>query len=245
MKSVRTITILALVLVIIGVGSFLGSLTYQAYSERREYAAWQPLQYPFSQTYPPEMMGGGIGNGYSGMMGQGASPGELVTIGQAIHMMQSIPSYVRVIPSNNTLVFESQQFTVPVLAVMSDEAVNITGTQPPAYATDDVFVIYGLINPTLVMRSGTSVQFTVVNLDDDMYHNLVLSRYGPPYGYMTMQGMMSDNWMPYLPPADYNQNSAHEYSYALTLNQPGTLWYLCSYPDHAESGMYGRIMLTS
>ena len=128
---------------------------------------------------------------------------------------------------------------------MPDEAVNITGSQPPSYATDDVFVIYGLINPTLVMRSGASVQFTVVNLDDDMYHNLAVSTYGPPYGYMSMQGMMSGDWMPYLPPADYGQGSAHEYSYTLTLNQPGTLWYICTYPDHAESGMYGRIIVAS
>ncbi len=103
----------------------------------------------------------------------------------------NIPSYARVISSNNTVVFESRQFTVFVLALMPDEGVNITGSQPPSYATDDVFVIYGLINPTLVMRSGASVQFTVVNLDDDIYHNLVASTYGPPYDYMSMQGMMS------------------------------------------------------
>ena len=128
---------------------------------------------------------------------------------------------------------------------MPDKAVNITGRQLPSYATDDVFVIYGLIKPTIVVRSGASVQFTVVNLDDDMYHNLVVSMYGPPYGYMSMQGMMSGYWMPYLPPADYGQGSAHEYSYTLTLNQPGTLWYICTYPDHAESGMYGQLIVTS
>jgi rusticyanin len=101
-----------------------------------------------------------------------------------------------------------------------------------------------LINPTLVIPSGAVVQFTVVNLDDDMYHNLVVSSYGPPFGYMSMQGMMSGNWMPYLPPADYAQGSAQEYSYALQLNQPGTFWYVCTYPGHAQSGMYGRLIVT-
>jgi rusticyanin len=190
---------------------------------------------------------GGYGSGYGGMMGQGTgavSMGQPVTIEQAIQAMRDIPSYARVSSSNNTVVFESGQFKVFVLALMPDKAVNITGRQPPSYATDDVFVVYGLINPTLVVHSGASVQFTVVNLDDDMYHNLVVSAYGPPYGYMSMQGMMSGYWMPYLPPADYSHGSAHEYSYALTLNQPGTLWYICTYPEHAQSGMYGKIIVT-
>ena len=179
-------------------------------------------------------------------MGQGTeSNGQPITIERAIQTMQNTPSYAEVIPNNNTVIFESQKFNVFVLALMPDKAVNITGRQPPSYATDDVFVIYGLINPTLVIRSGSSVQFTVVNLDDDMFHNLVVSAYGPPYGSMSMQGMMSGNWMPYLPPADYSQSSAPEYSNTLTLSQPDTLWYICTYPGHAESGMYGKIIVTS
>jgi len=35
--------------------------------------------------------------------------------------------------------------------MMSDDAVNITGTHPPRYSKGDVFVISGLINPTLVV----------------------------------------------------------------------------------------------
>jgi rusticyanin len=197
--------------------------------------------------------GGGYGgmmsgyrNGYGGIMGQGTvSAGQPVTIQEAVQVMRNIPSYAKVISSNNTVVFDSQQFSVSALALMPDEAVNLTGRQPPSYATDDVFVIYGLINPTLVVRAGALVKLTVVNLDDDMYHNLVVASYGPPYAYMSMQGMMSGYWMPYLPPADYSQGSAHEYSYTMPLGQPGTFWYICTYPGHAQSGMYGRIIVTS
>jgi rusticyanin len=238
-------TTLAAVLVIIGVGSLLGGFIFQAYSSRSNANAALPQsQYrPSEQAYPSGMMNG-YGNGYGGMMGQGSvSNGQPITIEQAIQTMKNIPPYARVNSSNNTIVFESQHFNVFVLSLMPDEAVNITGRQPPSYATDDVFVIYGLIDPTLVMQSGASVQFTVVNLDDDMYHNLVVSTYGPPYGYMSMQGMMSGYWMPYLPPADYSQGTAHEYSYALSINQPGTFWYICTYPEHAESGMYGTIIV--
>ena len=243
----RNSSLLAIVLLIVGVGSLLGAFLYEGYSLRAsQQAALQQSQLPsLQQPYLPGTMGG-YGGGYSGMMGQGTvSNGQPVTIEQAIQTMRNIPSYAKVIPSNNTIVFESRQFNVFVLALMPDKAVNITGRQMPSYATDDVFVIYGLINPTIVVKSGASLQFTVVNLDDDMYHNLVVSTYGPPYGYMSMQGMMSGDWMPYLPPANYSQGSAHEYSYTLTLNQPGTLWYICTYPDHAQSGMYGQLIVTN
>jgi len=236
----RNSSLLAIVLVVIGIGSLLGALLYEGYSLRSN------RQTVSQQQYPPGMMGG-YGSGYGGMMGQGngaISNGQPITIEQAIQTMRSVPSYARVIPRNNTLVFESRQFDVFVLALMPDEAVNLTGRQPPSYATDDVFVICGLINPTIIIPSGASVQFTVANLDDDMYHNLVISTYGPPYGYMSMQGMMHVYWMPYLPPADYTQGSAYEYSYTLTMNQPGMFWYICTYPDHAESGMYGTIIVT-
>ena len=238
----KSSSLLAIVLVVIGIGSLLGAFVYEGYI-LRSYNQQAALQ----QQYPSGMMSGYV-TGYGGMMGQGTgavSLGQPITIEQAIQTMRNVPSYAEVIPSNNTIVFESRQFTVFVVAIMPDRAVNLTGRQPPNYATDDVFVIYGLINPTIVVPSGASVQFTVVNLDDDMYHNLVVSTYGPPYGPMTMQGMMSGVWMPYLPAADYAQGSAHEYSYTLTLNQPGMLWYICTYPDHAQSGMYGRIIVTN
>jgi rusticyanin len=240
-------TTLAAVLVVIGVGSLVGAFIFQAYSLRPYGNAALPSQ---SQYLPPEsypsVMMGGPGSGFGGMMGQASvSNGQPISIAQALQTMRNIPPYVRVDFGDNTAVFESDQFNVFVLSLMPDEAVNITGRQPPSYATDDVFVIYGLINSTLVIRSGSSVRFTVVNLDDDMYHNLVVSTYGPPYGYMSMQGMMSGYWMPYLPPADYSQGTAHEYSYTLSMTQPGTFWYVCTYPQHAESGMYGTIIVSS
>lgn len=135
-----------------------------------------------------------------------------------------------------------------VLAIMPDKAANLTGIQPPSYSTGDVFVIDGLINPTLVMPAGASIQFTVVNLDNDMYHNFVISPYGPPYAYVPIQGMMSGYSMPmammFLPPADYSQGLARTYSYTLAFNQPGTMWYFCTYRGHAQSGMYGQITVT-
>jgi plastocyanin len=67
---------------------------------------------------------------------------------------------------------------------------------------------------------------------------------------MAMQGMMTGwqqgTWfamMPFLPPANYGQGTAHEYSYTLSLGTSGTLWYMCTYPGHAQMGMYGQIVV--
>ncbi len=142
----------------------------------------------------------------------------------------------------------------------SDDAINLTKMQPPSYSKGDVFVIYGLINPTLVIPKSTVIHLTVINLDNDMNHNLVVSSVDPPYPYMAMMSamngmMMSSNsqagvntgsspvmMTPFLPPT--NKGLAHEYSYSLPLNQLGNMWYLCAYPGHAQDGMYGRIVVT-
>ena len=238
------------------------------------------------QSSYPSMMGNGYSYGGGGMMGRGGgmissssgsammgsgmmnqsfammtTQGQPISIQQAIQQTKSIPANARVIPANNTITFSSENVSIFALAIMPDKAVNLTGTQPPSYSNGDVFVIYGLINPTLVIPAGASVHFTIVNLDDDMYHNLVVSTLSPPYPYMAMQGMMtypqnyqaggtasssSQNMMlPFLPPANYSQGSAHEYSYSLTFNQAGSLWYLCTYPGHAQLGMYGRIVVVN
>lgn len=208
-------------------------------------------------SYPGGMMGGTYGKGYGGMM---TTLGQSISIQQAIQLMQTIPSYAKANSSSNSIAFSSQDISIPVLAIMPDRAINLTGMQPPTYSHDDVFVIYGLINPTLFIPAGATVHFSIVNLDDDMYHNIAVSSISPPYPYMSMQGMMSSYWssgrsgsttfpvmsmMPFLPPADYNQGLAHEYSYSLTFSQAGTFWYLCTYPGHAQSGMYGQLVVAS
>lgn len=206
-------------------------------------------------AHGPGMMGSFYDGDYAGMM---TIQGQSISIQQAVVGSQTPPAYAQIIKSNNTISFHSQTVSVLALAMMPEEAVNITGTELPSYASGDVFVIYGLINPTLVIPAGATLQFNVVNLDDDMYHNLVVSSISPPYPYMAMQGMMYSyghtdsantfypfaSMMGFLPPANYAQGDAREYSYTLTFNQTGTLWYLCTYPGHAQLGMYGQIIVT-
>ncbi len=109
------------------------------------------------------------------------------------------------------------------------------------------FEILGLFNPTLVIKEGVTVNFIVVNIDTDSEHNFVLSSHGPPYPYMTgMETMNSEGYpsmasMIFLPPT----SSGHFYYYNMsyTFSQPGVYWYLCTYPGHAENGMYGKIVV--
>ena len=169
--------------------------------------------------------------------------GHPVSVQQAIQMMHNTPSYAKVISHNNTIIFSSKDPSIVALAMMPERAVNLTGLMLPSNSKGDVFVIYGLINPTLVIPKGSSVQFRIINLDDGMNHDLAISSVRPPYPYIAMMSSMQSNgMMSFLPPTD--EGLAHEYSYTLTLDQSGNLYYLCTYPSHAQEGMYGRIIMT-
>ena len=109
------------------------------------------------------------------------------------------------------------------------------------------FEIIGMYNPTIVIKEGVTVHFTVVNIDTDSEHNFVLSNQGPPYSYMSGMGSMGSGGyssmtsMSFLPPT----NSGYFYYYNMSygFSQSGTYWYLCTYPGHAENGMYGGIVV--
>ena len=169
--------------------------------------------------------------------------GHPVSVQQAIQMMHNTPSYAKVISHNNTIIFSSKDPSIVALAMMYERAVNLTGLILPSYSKGDVFVIYGLINPTLVIPKGSSIQFRIINPDDGMNHDLSISSVRPPYPYIAMMSsMQSTGMMSFLPPTD--EGLAHEYSYTLTLDQSGNLYYLCTYPSHVQEGMYGRIIMT-
>lgn len=192
---------------------------------------------PYSQSYN--------GNGYP------TTYGTLIPVQQAITLMKSPPSYVHVFTNNNSIVFTSQEINLVVLTMGHKRAENLTGRPSP---TDgNVFVIYGLINPTLIIPQGATIHVTVINLDAGDYHNFVITTEAPPYSYNLMMGggmmqggMMNGGrfitMMPLLPPANYQTGYAHEFQYTFTLHQ-GEFWYICTYPGHAEGGMYGEIIV--
>jgi rusticyanin len=175
-------------------------------------------------------------------------PPGTMSISAAEALLKTPPAGANVSRSTDSITFTSRNINITAFAIMPDNATNLTGMQPPSYSKDDVFVIGGLINPTLYIPKGASIHMTVVNLDDDMYHDLVVTTLGPPYPYMMMQGMMWGGdflyMMPVLSPANYAAGWAPYYSYTVTIPSVANLWYLCTYPGHAESGMYGEIITT-
>jgi len=172
---------------------------------------------------------------------------DTVSTTQAVQMMRIVPEYANIIQSNNTVIFTDSNIRLVVLAIGHEGLANLTANSPPGYATDDVFVIYGLADPTLIIPHDATVQIVLVNLDSGIYHSFVITSFSPPYSYMSMHGMKSGQsgfWamMPFIPPTS-SHGVAHEYSYSVALRNPETLWYLCSYPGHAQNGMYGRILV--
>jgi len=226
--------------------------------------------YPFNSNYVgnpygygPGMMGYMWGYGYPGVAGgapasyinQYGYPGYYsfgeYPINKALTLAMGVPRGAQEFRGNDTIVFHSSNVTLVVAAMMGGDAENMTGSPLPSYSKGDVFVIYGLINPTIVVPEGAVIHVIFINLDDDMYHNFVVTAAPPPYPYYSMPyiargtemgpGMMVN--MEWLPPANYGEGYAASYSYSLVMEYPGVYWYVCTYPGHAEEGMYGEIIV--
>ena len=173
-------------------------------------------------------------------------PTGTIPIGEAITLLKTPLTGANVSRSADSITFTSLNVSLVAFAVPSENATGLTGMQPPSYSQGDVFIVDGLVNPTLRVPRGASLHVTVVNLDANAYHDLDVSTLSPPYSYMTMQGMMWGGpflyMMPVLSPANYAGGWAFLYSYTVTVPNVASLWYLCTYPGHAQSGMYGEIV---
>ena len=207
-------------------------------------------QQMMKQGYPSNNLGNGMMGGST--MGQGMMGGsyggsvsyKTVSIKDAVSEINSQPTNAQINKDDNSIIFSSSNITLTSFAMMEQDAIDATGYNPPTQTGGDVFVMSGMINPTLVVKPGTQLHITLVNLDEDMAHNFVITTSGPPYSTMPMtsNGMFL-NRMPVLPNEDKQQGYAYEYADSITLDQLGTYWYVCTYPGHAEEGMYGKIIV--
>lgn len=108
---------------------------------------------------------------------------------------------------------------------------------------DGKFVINGLVNPKVIISKGADVTVEFVNEDGDVPHAFEITNAAPPYGYMSMMdgGIYPGSVILALP-----KSSGGHYAMATTTfraNQPGTFYYICQYPGHAQKGMYGKLLI--
>ena len=205
-------------------------------------------------TYAALQDRNGSGNGYgeynsNGMMGLwGMYNGSDVYKNAGKYMNQSTlnslslpPASISVIKASNSI-FINQSTT---LLVELSPSMGSSKNTPKEY-----FEMYGLENPRIIAKRGVTIKFVIVNMDA-MEHNLELTSNGPPYRYMSMMGYNGEYYYnntysgnpmmysPFLPPYSGNSNYPYENS-SFTATHSGNYWYICTYPGHAEEGMYGE-----
>ena len=174
--------------------------------------------------------------------------------------IKTVPSGVTVYSANNSIVISGSNVTIPIVAYenLSYNPVhnityptNITAAnsylQTPNHELP-YFMDYGLIDPTLIIHKGSTVNFVFINLASEI-HIFAISPNGPPFNPFTTlspEALKSDLlYLPALPPPQNFKNpfsgSIYSVSGSYTFNATGTYYYLCPIPGHAELGMWGEI----
>jgi len=205
-------------------------------------------------VYPGGMMGGGyggmMGGGYGGMMGRFGGyeggyygmTGSVSTIDNAtFNKINSPPDGVTVDKTTNTIHVDVNSSTIPVEAA------------PTWYPkSGEYWLIYGLVNPTISVKQGATIQFLFINMDNES-HMPATTTLSPPYSFMPMMDAMMgtsfsrSTWLtlgPMLPGVSNIHSTNPLYadaSVSVSFSSAGTFWYVCLHPGHAQMGMYGEI----
>lgn len=153
----------------------------------------------------------------------------------------SPPEKISRMTLNATVVSEGDYIAFPNNNTIWVKGVSqlVVLASPPGH--DETFVILNLTNPTIHLSRDVQLTLALVNADPGAYHNLALTAQGPPYGTMPMMHMMNAPGTMMLPP--FGQDSFWVQKMHIAANAPGQYWYLCLYPDHAQAGMYGKLII--
>ncbi|QKR00713.1 hypothetical protein GWK48_10225 [Metallosphaera tengchongensis] len=240
--------ILLMLILVVALGLVVTYSYTQIYIPR--YYAQQSVDYYNQQLGMMGYYGGsGMMGGMMGGYGMGSYNGYATAYAQRIPIQQaevyvnfSSPS-AEVFRANDTVVLTGNNVNLVILSMGHGRAFNLTHYAGGAHAQDNVFVTYGLVNPTIIVPVGSEVHITLINLDEGDYHNLAITPVPPPYPYYSMMDVRMDvlGMTPMLPPANYGVGMAYEFSFSTVFQTPGTYYYICEYPGHAQMGMYGEI----
>jgi len=155
------------------------------------------------------------------------APGPRVSPAQASRLGSDIPAGATADRAGNRITFTGSPVRIVALA-------------SPSGGHDETFRIGGRVNPSIVVKAGSSVSIEVINADPDTAHGMVITA-----------GGARSSWMPMMTAAPAFSGSAlwflgnptsagmHAGTLRFTAATPGTYHYLCPVPGHAQKGMTG------
>lgn len=100
------------------------------------------------------------------------------------------------------------------------------------------FQVGTLTNPEIRVPKGATLTLTVINVDDDMVHDLYLIGQAPPYARSVSASSVGSAVL-----KPYKGQSYSVTQLVVKASQPGTSYYVCTIPGHAKAGMYGKIVV--
>jgi rusticyanin len=183
-------------------------------------------------TLPDFMMGTSSNPGkVMGALFAGA-PGTRVSPAQAARLGGQVPGGATASRAQHTITFSGASVRFAVLA-------------SPAGGRDETFRVAGMTNPAIVVKAGARVSIEVINADSDTAHGLVVTASSATSSWMPMmtaQPAFAGSALWFLG----NPTSAgmHAGTLSFTASAPGTYWYLCPVPGHAQDGMTGRFIVS-
>lgn len=174
------------------------------------------------------------GNGM-GRFGYGFNGTETTFSAPEVEELSSAPATgVRIDKSANTIEFYGSKVSIPIMA-------------SPENGSMYSFGIYGLVNPTIIIRKDAQVTVQFINMDDDMYHGVVITPGSPPYFYMGTMMLDRPAFVnSYVPPLPQEKNGEYPgASVTFVTSASGTFYYICQVMGHASKGMYGKFVVLS
>ena len=201
-----------------------------------------------------QMAGGGYG-AYGGMTGGGMMGGGMMAFAQSDRPVEpgwggAVLDYAQV---RDFLARSAQGARVDARAntvTYSGRDVRIAMVAVQPGHPDQTFEVAGLTNPTLVVPRGATVRIDLVNMDygRNMEHGLIITPVPPPYPYMSMMAtgpglVQLEPLLPWRSASRLQAASYAELSTSFVAGEPGTYWYVCPTPEHAEKGMVGRFIV--
>lgn len=101
------------------------------------------------------------------------------------------------------------------------------------------FRVGELTNPEIRLPAGSRLTLNVVNVDDDMVHDLYVTSQPPPYAQAVHATAIGTAVL-----RPYKGETYSAATLIVKAQHAGTVYYVCTVPGHAKHGMWGKIVVT-